>query len=208
MAAAPLGRPRVLHSGNPCRVDLASEVQHAETYYLDKLCRFFSCACLWAGHALRTTVNVPLAGIAGRITVDEVVGRKLQSDPVLKLKLYLLKVEDSRPLQDLQLRCRRAVAQPNADPLRAYNTCAQSLAEAVALVPKLPYVASTETDREGFYTFENVPTTGRYQVVGVKQVEGGEPLVIVGITNKLKAGERVTLHLSANDPWTRATVAH
>jgi len=168
----------------------------------------FSCAYSWAGQALRTTTNVAPAGIAGRITVDEVVGRKLQSNAVSKLKLYVLRVEDSQPLQDLQQRCRRAVAQPTADPLRAYNTCAQSLAEALALVPKLPSVASTETDREGFYRFENLPAAGRYQVVGVKEVLGAEPLVIVGITNKLKAGERVTLHLSANDPWTRATVAH
>jgi hypothetical protein len=45
-------------------------------------------------------------------------------------------------------------------------------------------------------------------VVGIKEVVGAEPLVIVGMTNKLKAGERVTLHLSANDPWTMAAVAH
>jgi len=168
----------------------------------------FSCAFLGAGQALRTPVNVPPAGIAGRITIDEVVGRKLQSNPVSKLKLYLLKVEDSRPLEDLQQRCRRAVAQPGADPLSAYNTCAQGLREAVALVPRLPSVASTETDREGLYRFEGVPVAGRYQVVGVKEVEGGEPLVIVGITNKLKAGERVTLDLSANDPWTKAVAPH
>jgi hypothetical protein len=69
-------------------------------------------------------------------------------------------------------------------------------------------VASTEADREGFYRFENLPAAGRYQVVGVKEVEGAEPLVIVGITIKLKARERVTLHLSANGPWTRASVPH
>jgi hypothetical protein len=163
-----------------------------------------SCTYLRASQALRTTVNVPVGGIAGRITFDEVVGRNVQSNPVSKLKLYLLRVEDSRPLQDLQQRCRRAVAQPGADPLRAYNTCAQGLRQALALVPQLRSLASTETDRQGFYRFDNVPAAGRYHVVGVKEVEGAEPLVIVGVTNKLKAGERVRLNLSANDPWTRA----
>jgi hypothetical protein len=169
---------------------------------------FFSCTYLWAGQALRTTVTVPVGGIAGRITIDEVVGRNVQSDPVSRLKLYLLRVEDSQPLQDLQQRCRRAVADPGADPVRAYNTCAQSLRRALALVPQLRSVASTETDREGFYRFENVPAAGRYHVVGVKEVEGAEPLVIVGVTNKLKRGERVTLNLSANDPWTTAAAPH
>jgi hypothetical protein len=149
-----------------------------------------------------------VGGIAGRITIDEVVGRNLQSNPVSKLRIYLLRFEDSRPLQELQQRCRRAVAQPGADPLRAYDTCAQSLRQAVALVPTLPSVANTETDREGSYRFENVPLAGRYQVVGVKEVEGGEPLLIVGVTNRLKAGAHVTLNLSANDPWTRAAEPH
>jgi hypothetical protein len=40
-------------------------------------------------------------------------------------------------------------------------------------------------------------------VVGVKSVEGAEPLVLVGLTDKLRAGDRVTLNLSGNYPWTR-----
>ena len=91
--------------------------------------------------------------------------------------------------------------------MSVYNTCSQSLAEAIELVPNLPAVASTETDRDGNYTFDDVPAAGRYQVVGVKQGEGGEPIVVVGVTQKLKAGDRVTLNFSANDPWTRSTVA-
>jgi hypothetical protein len=53
-----------------------------------------------------------------------------------------------------------------------------------------------------------VPATGSYNVVGVQSVQGAEPLVLVGIINRLRAGERVTLNLSANDPWTRATAAN
>lgn len=128
----------------------------------------------------------------------------MQSNPVPKLKLYLLRVDESKPLVDLQERCRRAVADPNADPLRAYRTCDQSLREAATLVPTLPSVATTETDRDGLYEFPGVPAAGRYQVVGIKAVDGAEPLVIVGITNRLRAGESVTLDLSANAPWTRA----
>jgi len=64
-------------------------------------------------------------------------------------------------------------------------------------------VATTETDRDGQYDFAGVRAPGRYSVVGVKMVEGAEPLVMVGLTDKLRAGERVTLELSANYPWTR-----
>jgi multidrug efflux pump subunit AcrA (membrane-fusion protein) len=76
------------------------------------------------------------------------------------------------------------------------------LRQAVEIVPTPPVVATTETDRDGQYEFAEVLAAGRYRMVGVKLVEGAEPLV-VGITEKLKAGERVTLNLSANSPWTR-----
>ena len=164
---------------------------------------FLACATLCGRQALRSTMQVPAAGVRGHITIDEVVGKKLQSDPIPKLKLYLLRVDDSRPLVELQESCRHAVADPRADPLRAYQTCAQNLRRAVDLVPTLPSVATTETDRDGQYEFAGVPATGRYRVVGVKLVEGAEPVVVVGIVERLKAGERVTLNLSANFPWTR-----
>lgn len=164
----------------------------------------FPCAALWGGQALRSTVNVPAAAVRGRITIDEVVGKKVQSNPIPRLKLYLLRVDDAKPLVELQEGCRRAVGDPNANPMRAYNLCAQNLRRAVSLVPTLPSVATVETDRDGQYEFAAVPVASRYHVVGVKTVEGAEPLVMVGITNKLRAGERVTLNLSANDPWTTA----
>jgi hypothetical protein len=67
-------------------------------------------------------------------------------------------------------------------------------------------VATTETDRDGQHEFAGVAVAGRYQVEGVKMVEGAKPLMIVGITDKLRAGERVTLDLSANYLWTRAAM--
>jgi hypothetical protein len=85
------------------------------------------------------------------------VGKKLQSDPIPRLKLYLLRVEDSRPLVELQEGCRRATA----DPLRAYRTCDQNLREAVEIVPTLHSVAITETDRDGQYEFAAVPAADR-----------------------------------------------
>jgi hypothetical protein len=163
----------------------------------------FSCATLCGGQALRSTATAPAAGVRGHITIDEVVGRKVQSNPIPKLKLYLLRVDDSQPLVELQQSCRRATADPNADPLRAYKTCDQNLRQAVVLVPTLPSVATTETDRDGQYEFAGVPAAGRYRVVGVKTVVGAEPIVMVGLTDKLRAGDRVKLDLSANFPWTR-----
>jgi len=163
-----------------------------------------SATLLSTPQALRTNIKVPLAGVRGRITIDEVVGKSVQSNPIPRLKLYLLRVEDSRPLVQLQESCRHATADPNANPLRSFRTCDEGLRQAVKLVPTLPLVATAETDRNGQYEFPEVPAAGRYNVVGVQTVEGAEPIVMVGITNRLRAGERVTLNLSANDPWTRS----
>jgi len=164
-------------------------------------------ACLWAGQAYRTTTPLPpSAGTQGRVTLDEFIGRNPQTNPVGKLKVYLIKFEDSRPLQELQQRCRRATAETSINAMTVYHVCTESLARAVELIPTLPSVARTETDRDGFYQFDSVPAAGRYQVVGVKVIPDGEPLVIVGVTSKLKAGERVTMNLSANNPWTGATL--
>jgi hypothetical protein len=165
----------------------------------------FPCGVLCRGQqALRSNIKIPTAGVRGRITIDEVVGHAVQSNPIPKLKLYLLRADDTQPLVQLQERCRRATADANANPLRAFRTCDDGLRQAVNLVPTLPSVATTETDRYGQYEFPEVPAAGRYNVVAVKTVEGAEPLVMVGITNKLQAGDRITLNFSANDPWTRA----
>jgi len=143
------------------------------------------------------------ADIQGKVTVDMTINRTFGTHPVRDLTLHLLKVEDARPLQELQIKCRSAVSKPKADPVAAYQLCSKGLAEAVELVPRLPLAATTRTDREGFYRFDGVETGKQYQVVGVK-VEDGTPIVIVGLTGKLKPGERVRVDLSENDPWTNA----
>lgn len=161
------------------------------------------CAYLCGGQALRSTTKVTSAAVTGQITIDEVVGKQLHSNPVPKLKVYLLRIGESQPLVELQQSCRRATADPKADPLRAYQTCDQNLRHAVELLPTLHAAATTETDHNGKYEFAEVPSVGRYRVVGIKLVEGAEPLVVVGLTNELKPGASVTLNLSANFPWTR-----
>jgi hypothetical protein len=165
----------------------------------------YFCSNLCGWQSLRSTVKVPSAGIKGQITIDEVVGKKMQSNPIPRLKLFLLRVDDSRPLVELQQSCRRVTADPKADPMRIFQMCDQNLRQAVALIPTLHAVATTETDRDGQYEFATVPAADRYRVVGVKLVEGAEPVMMVGLTDKLKAGESVTLNLSANYPWTRDT---
>lgn len=152
--------------------------------------------------ALRSIPKPASANVRVHITIDEVVGRKVQTNPIPKIKLYLLLVENTRPLVELQEACRRATADPNAIPYQTYRTCDQNMRQAVTLVSTLPAVATAETDRDGQYDFGEVPPAS-YKVIAVKNVEDGEPIVIVGATNKLKTGEHVTLNLSANDPWTR-----
>jgi hypothetical protein len=121
---------------------------------------------------------------------------------VRDLTVYLFTLEASKPFQDLQQRCRRAMAAPRADPVQTYQLCDKALAEAVELIPRLRATATTQTDRDGSFRFENVAAGRRYQVVGVKPGEGGSPVVVVATTARLRQGENVTLSLSENEPWT------
>jgi hypothetical protein len=159
---------------------------------------------VWCGeHAAGQAKDVPPAGIEGRVTVVLSVRRATETHPVGNLTVYLFKLEQSRPLQELQRKCRGALAQPRLDAIGAYNTCQKCLAEAVELVPRLSYAATTRTSHEGLYRFDHVPPAQRYQVVAVR-TEDEEHIVIVGLTPKLRPGQRVTLDLSENEPWTDA----
>ena len=66
----------------------------------------------------------------------------------------------------------------------------------------VPCVATTATDCDGRYEFAGLPAAGRYHMAGV-MVEGAELLLIVAITSNMRAGEGITLNLSANYPWIR-----
>jgi hypothetical protein len=131
------------------------------------------------------------------------VSRTFGEHPVPNLQLYLLRVEDSKALQELQRKCRRALAATRTDPSAAYDTCMTSLTEAARTVPQLASTASVQTDRDGYYRFENVPPGGRYQIVGVR-FDGEDPVVIVGLTPKLKPGDKHRTDLSENAAWTDA----
>lgn len=158
----------------------------------------------WCGErATGQAKPLPPAAIEGRITVIMTVNRTRGTYPVRNLTVYLFKLEESRPLQELQRKCRGALAQPRLDAISAYNTCRKCLAEAVASVPRLSCAATTRTNHEGFYRFDNLSPARRYQVVAVR-AEDEEHIVIVGLTPKLRPGQRVTLDLSENEPWTDA----
>ncbi len=160
-----------------------------------------STAVLW-GQALRSSPTARTAGVKGHITLDEVVGKEAQSTLVPKLKLYLVRADDGRELIALQDNCRRATKDPAEDPMRVFNICSAALRRVVELVPTLPAVATTETARDGSYEFAEVPAAGRYYVLGVKTLEDAEPWAMVGLTHRLVPGQRITLDLSPNDPWT------
>lgn len=151
----------------------------------------------------RLTTTPPMASVQGRVTVHMNVGRTFDEHPVARLPLYLLRVEDAKALQALQRRCRTAVARARANALAAYDTCTEGLADAARLVPKMAVTATAETDRDGNYRFQEVPAGGRYQVVGIKY-EGEDPVVIVGLTHRLRPGEECKVDLSENSAWTDA----
>ena len=162
-----------------------------------------SAANLFPQKRSQFTTTPPVASVVGRITVRLTVGRTFGEHPVAKLPLYLVRVEDSRAFQELQRKCRRAVARTTSNPGASYEVCVQSMAEAAKLVPQLAATATNQTDRDGFYRFENVPAGGRYQVVGVKY-EGDEPVLLVGLTARLKPGEEHRVDISENEAWTDA----
>lgn len=159
-------------------------------------------AALYAGQAAHLLKPSNPASLQGRVTVVETVSRTTKTNPVPNVKFYLFTLEESKPFIDLQQRCRRAMARPEADPVKTYQLCDQALAEAFKLVPRLPALAAAQTDSDGSFQFDNLEPGHRYHLVGIKPAEVGSPIVIVAKTAPLRPGEHVSLELSQNDPWT------
>jgi hypothetical protein len=159
-------------------------------------------AALYAGQAKRLVSEVSLASVRGRVTVFETINRTATTNPVRDLQVYLFTPEATKPFEELQLRCRRAMAQPKADPMQTYRLCERALAEAFELIPTLPAMATARTDPEGSFHFDDVAPGRQYHVIGIKPDQDGRPIVIVAKTTHLRPGQKLTLELSENDPWT------
>ncbi len=163
----------------------------------------FSVSAAYAGQAQRLVKQMPApGGVSGHVTVVETINRTTVANPVSDLKVYLFTYEATRPFRELQHKCRRAMANPAADPVRTYQLCDQALAEAYALVPNLPAIATAQTGRDGAFQFDDVSPGREYHLIGVKPAEGGSPIVIVETIKGLRSGEKRKLELSENDPWT------
>jgi hypothetical protein len=159
-------------------------------------------AALFAGQAKRPARDVSPATVRGRVTVFETINRTATTNPVRDLHVYLFNSEASKPFEELQRKCRRAMAQPKADPMQTYQLCERALAEAFELIPKLPAIATVRTDPDGSFHFDNVAPGRQYHVIGIKPGEGGSPIVIEAKTPPLRPGQKLSLELSENDPWT------
>jgi hypothetical protein len=159
-------------------------------------------AALYAGQAGRLAREVSPASVRGRVAVFETINRTPTTNPVRNLQVYLFTLEASKPFEELQLKCRRAMAQPKADPVRMYQLCEAALAEAFELIPRLPATATTRTGPDGSFQFDNVTPNRQYHLIGVKRDEAGSPIVIVAKIPRLRSGQKLTLELSENDPWT------
>jgi hypothetical protein len=159
-------------------------------------------AALYAGQAKRVAGEAPPASVWGRATVFETINRTPTTNPVRDLQVYLFTLEASKPFEEVQQKCRRAMAQPKADPVRTYQLCEAALAEAFGLVPKLSAMAMARTDPDGSFHFNNLVPGQQYHLIGIKRDEGGSPIVVVAKTPRLRPGQKLTLELSENDPWT------
>jgi len=161
---------------------------------------------LYAGQAKQLVREVSPASVRGRVTVFETINRAATANPVRDLQVYLFTPEASKPFEELQLRCRRAMAQAKADPVQTYQLCERALAEAFELIPKLSAMATAQTDHEGSFFFDNVAPGRQYHVIGIKRDEDGRPIVVVAKTTRLRPRQKLTLELSENDPWTGPVV--
>jgi hypothetical protein len=159
-------------------------------------------AALYAGQAKQMAGKVSPASVLGRATVFETINRTPTTNPVRDLQVYLFTLEASKPFEEVQQKCRRAMAQPKADPVRTYQLCEAALAEAFGLVPMLPALATARTDPDGSFHFDNLAPDRQYHLIGVKRDQDGTPIVIVAKTPRLRPGQKLTLELSENDPWT------
>jgi hypothetical protein len=157
---------------------------------------------LYAGQARRVGGEVLPASVRGRVTVFETINRTPTTNPVRDLQVYLFTLEASKPFEELQQKCRRAMAQQNADPVWMYRLCEAALAEAFGLIPKLPAMATARTDPDGFFHLDNLAPHRQYHLIGVRRDEDGSPIVVVAKTPRLRPGQKLTLELSENDPWT------
>ena len=159
-------------------------------------------AALYAGQAKQLVREVSPASVRGRATVFETINRKATTNPVRDLQVYLFNPEATKPFEELQNKCRRAMRQPKADPVQTYHSCEIALAEAFELIPTLPAVATVKTGVDGSFSFDNVAPGRPYHVIGIKHGEGESPVVIVVKTTRLRPGQQLALELSENDPWT------
>jgi hypothetical protein len=159
-------------------------------------------AALNAGQAQRLVGEVSPASVRGRATVNEVINRKPATNPVRDVQVYLFDPGVTRPFEDLQRKCRRAMAQTKSDPMQTYQLCETALAEAFELIPTLPAVATAKTGADGSFSFDNVAPGRPYHVIGIKPGESGSPIVMVFKTTRLRAGQQFALELSENAPWT------
>jgi len=159
-------------------------------------------AVFYAGQANRSVSEAPRATLRGRAIVFENINRKPTTNPVRNLQVYLFSPEATRPFEELQQKCRRALARPKAGPVATHRLCERALGEAFELIPTLAAMAKAKTGADGSFSFDNVEPGRPYHVIGIKPDEEGRPIIMVVKTPCLHPGQRLTLALSENDPWT------
>lgn len=160
--------------------------------------------CLFREHSSGEGLQREGASISG--TVVNYAGGAPYRQP--NLRMYLFDWIQSKPLRDLQRKCREAARRGAAAHREATEACGDAMDEAIDLAAKLRNTATTKTDRKGLFRFGNIPPGRRYFVVGPAILgEGGETFVN-GITPVLKPGQKVTIDLSTATPWTEPVSSH
>ncbi len=120
--------------------------------------------------------------------------------PAQGITVYLIPAQKSVGLTRLQEESCRRLHRSGISEHEANVIGGRYLNNAIALIPHLPSISKTKTDRRGVYRFPNVPAGKVYKVVGLQPYEDHEYFEI-RTTGVLRSGEKLRVDLDERDPW-------
>ena len=150
----------------------------------------------FAGRQL--TAGEASAGATVNGTVFGYWGPELR--PAQGITVYLIPAQKSVGLTRLQEeRCRR-LRRSGISENEAHDIGERYRNNAIALIPHLPHISKTKTDKRGRYRFPSVPAGKAYKVVALEPYEDTEYFEI-RTTGVLKPSEKLQIDLDERDPW-------
>ena len=137
------------------------------------------------------------------VTTGTIAGRVVTAyveKGVPKASVYLLTLDQSKPLRAREERAYKRAHQQGMDPDQVGTVEQNDLDELAAILPKLSHVAIAKSNTDGAYAFKGVPSRKPYYVAALKVKEDGV-FYAAKATRVLKDGETLKLDLRDDAPW-------